>query len=79
MKEMEKMLRKAKKNVEEAEKEIARLENTKVEIEEKFANGETSDELFKRHAQVQRDLENAMSIWELAETELDELSAKQSK
>lgn len=76
MKEMEKMLRRARKNVDEAEAEIGRLEQEKEQIEAKFATGETSDELFKQHGALVRDLENAMSVWELAEMELDELKAK---
>ena len=70
-KEREKNLRRLKKKVEDAEAEISRLEGTVAEIEKEMAAGEFSDDLFQRHAKAQKDLENAMSLWEIASMELE--------
>lgn len=70
-KEREKNLRRLKKKVEDAEAEISRLEGTVAEIEKEMAAGEFSDDLCQRHAKAQKDLENAMSLWEIASMELD--------
>ncbi|MCC8112581.1 MAG: ABC-F family ATP-binding cassette domain-containing protein [Bacteroidales bacterium] len=71
-KEREKNLRRLKKNVENAEAKISKLEEDKAAIEEKFAQGETSDDLFRQHAQITKDLDAAMEEWEEAQTQLDE-------
>lgn len=71
--EFEKILRKAHKKVEEAEAEIARLEGEVAAIEASLAAGETTPDIFDRHAALTKQLENAMSLWELASMEEDEL------
>ena len=70
-KEREKNLRRLKKKVEDAEAEISRLEGTVAEIEKEMAAGEFSDDLCQRHAKAQKDLENPMSLWEIASMELE--------
>ncbi len=42
-------------------------------IEAKIAAGELDDDIYIRHAQAVKDLENAMSMWELAQMEYDGL------
>ena len=74
--EREKTLRKANKKVEEAENEVAVREQQLADIEAKIAAGEVAPEIFTAHAQAGKDLENAMSLWELAQMELDELKEK---
>lgn len=74
--EREKTLRKANKKVEEAENEVALREQQLADIEAKIAAGEVAPEIFTAHAQAGKDLENAMSMWELAQMELDELKEK---
>lgn len=74
--EREKTLRKANKKVEEAENEVAVREQQLADIEAKIAAGEVAPEIFTAHAQAGKDLENAMSMWELAQMELDELKEK---
>lgn len=74
--ERDKMLRKAAKKVEEAETEVAKREQELADIEAKIAAGEVASEIFTAHEQAGKDLENAMSQWELAQTELDELKEK---
>ncbi|MCM1405439.1 MAG: ATP-binding cassette domain-containing protein [[Clostridium] fimetarium] len=73
--EREKMARRARKKVEEAEAEIARIEAEIAEIEAKIASGDTSDpEIFNLHQKRNRELETAMSLWELAGQELEQFS-----
>ena len=69
----EKILKKAEKKVKDAEGEITRLETLQKEIEDKIAAGDTSQETLDAYAKAQKDLENGMSIWELATMELEEL------
>jgi ATP-binding cassette subfamily F protein 3 len=72
--ERDKMLRRARKKVEDAEAQIADLEAKVKEIENILATGDTSDpDIYNRHAQATKDLENAMSMWELASMALDDL------
>ncbi|MCM1456503.1 MAG: ATP-binding cassette domain-containing protein [Lachnoclostridium sp.] len=72
--ERDKALRAARKKVETAEADIARLESEKAAIEARFAAGEASDELYALHAEAQKNLENAMSVWELASMEYEEMN-----
>ncbi|MDE6438277.1 MAG: hypothetical protein K2L62_01315 [Muribaculaceae bacterium] len=71
--ERDKMLRRAAKKVEEAEAAVAATEQDIADIEARIAAGETDGDIFDLHARKNRDLENAMSLWELAEQELQEL------
>ncbi len=70
----EKLLKRARKKVEDAEADVAAKEQAVADIEAKFAAGESDPELIAAHVQAQKDLENAMSVWELAQTEYDSLS-----
>ena len=54
------------------EKEIA-------EVESLIASGEVTGDIFDRHAALQKKLDNAMSLWEIAGMELDELKASLDK
>lgn len=72
--EHEKLVRKARKKVEEAEAEIARLEKEVADIEAILSAGNPPADIYDRHASTSKRLENAMSLWELASMELDEIS-----
>lgn len=74
--ERDKIVRKATKKVEEAENEVARREQALADIEAKIAAGEVAPEIFTAHEQAGKDLENAMSLWEFAQTELDDLKSQ---
>lgn len=74
--ERDKIVRKATKKVEEAENEVARREQALADIEAKIVAGEVAPEIFTAHEQAGKDLENAMSLWELAQTELDNLKSQ---
>lgn len=74
--EREKMLRKANKKVEEAETCIAKIEAEIAEVEAQIASGNLPEGIYDRHAKLNRDLETAMSLWELAGQEAEELTAR---
>ncbi len=59
------------KKVEDAEAQIAALEKEVKDIEAKMAGGEYSQQLMDEHQNACKRLDNAMSIWELAQEELD--------
>lgn len=71
--ERDKIIRRAEKKVSEAETEVSRLELELAEIEQSIAHGETDNEIFTRHQETSKKLDNAMSLWELASMELDGL------
>lgn len=74
--ERDKALRRAQKKVEEAEAEITRLEGEIASIEAEIAAGNTPADIYDRHAAATKAMENAMSLWELAGMELEELRAR---
>lgn len=74
--EKQKQLKRLQKKVEEAEGEIARIEGEIAEIEQKLAEGDTNPELYTLHAQRTKQLENAMSVWELASMEVEEFNTE---
>ncbi len=74
--EKEKMLRRAKKKVADAEEEISRIEGEIAAIEADISAGNVTPDIYDRHAAKTKQLENAMSLWELASMEYEELAAK---
>lgn len=72
--EQQKMLKRARKKVEDAEAEIARLESEIANVEQQMADGRTDNEIIETHTSLNKKLENAMSMWELASEELEDLS-----
>lgn len=75
-KEREKILRKARKDVADAEAKIELLEGELAELEMKLAAGDASAEVLEKYSVTQKTLENSMSIWEMAQMELEELIQK---
>lgn len=75
-KERARMLAKAEKNVKTAESRIETLETRQKEIEEKLSSGDSSAEILEEYASIGKELENAMSVWELAQMELEELNQR---
>lgn len=73
--EREKAIKRAEKKVKDAETEIANIENEIIEIESKIADGNVDNEIFNLHANKNKQLENAMDLWELASMELDEIKS----
>ena len=74
--EREKAIKRAEKKVKEAETEISNIENEITEIEAKIAAGDIDNDIFNIHAEKNKKLENAMSLWELASMELEEIKSK---
>lgn len=74
--ERDKAVRRAAKKVEEAEAEVSRCEEALAAVEAEIAAGAVATEVFTRHADATKAVENAMSVWELAQMELDELKQR---
>lgn len=70
-KEHDKIIRKLEKAVKQAEEEIAMLEQQQQELENKIAQGDASTETLNQYQASTIKLENAMSIWEIAQQDLD--------
>ena len=77
--ERDKALRRAAKKVEEAEAAVGQREAELAEVEAKIAAGEVSNDIFEQHARLGKEVENAMSVWELAQMELDSLKEQYAK
>ena len=76
-KERDKMLRKAQKQIADKETEIQNLEIELAEIEKVLsAGGDIEQSIFQKYSDVQKQLETAMSYWELACQEYEELKNK---
>ena len=75
-KERERLFRTAENKLAEAEKVVESLEIELSDIEAKLASGTNDNDLFLRHGDVKKKLENAMSEWELAGMELEYLKDK---
>jgi ATP-binding cassette subfamily F protein 3 len=71
--EREKAVKRAEKKARDAEADVSRLEQVVKDIEAKISEGDVSADIFEKHKQATKDLENAMSVWELAMLEVDEL------
>lgn len=76
--ERDKAVKRAEKKVADAENEILRFETEIAHIEKQIANGNINDDIFEQHAEKNKQLENAMSHWELASMELEKLKIKQN-
>ena len=73
--ERDKMLRRAAKKVAEAEGAVSEAESALAAIEAKIAAGNVENDIFNQHQAATRRVETAMSLWELACQELDEIKA----
>ena len=74
--EREKMVKRAAKKVQDAENEITRLESEVADIETQLAAGNVEGDILDRYSKTKRDLDNAMSVWELASQEHDDLATR---
>ena len=70
-KELEKTIRRARKRVEECEARVSEKEEIVKKIEDEISAGSSDPEIYSRHAQAVKDMENAMSEWELAQEAYD--------
>ena len=74
--ERDKMVKRAAKKVQDAENEITRLESEVADIEAQLAAGNVEGDILDRYSKTKRDLDNAMSVWELASQEHDDLATR---
>lgn len=72
-KEFEKQIRKAERLVKDAEAKVSQLEAELKVVEDKLSAGATDNDLFERHGEVSKSLDAAMSEWEDATMELENL------
>lgn len=72
-KEKERIIKRAQKKVSEAEDLIGKIEQEINLIESEISNGNVEGDIFIRHADLQKNLEEAMNDWEIASNELEEL------
>lgn len=75
-KERDRELKRAAKRLDEAEAAVGQRESELAEIESRIAAGEVDPDIFTAHAEATKAVENAMSVWELAGQELDELKQR---
>ncbi len=73
-KEQQKKIRKAERNVEEAEEKIAKAESDIKALETKMAEGTADNETLTSYGKKKRELEQLMYEWEILTEELEELS-----
>ncbi|MCM1309452.1 MAG: ATP-binding cassette domain-containing protein [Bacteroides sp.] len=73
-KERDRAINRAEKRVKEAEAGIAAIEAEIAALEAELASGSPqSPDVYDRHAALGKKLDNAMSVWELASMELEEI------
>lgn len=75
-KELARMASKAEKQVKASESRIAELEAEVKGLEDKLAAGDVSAETLEAYNTATKRLENEMSVWELAQEELESLQSK---
>ncbi len=73
-KEHDKIVRRLRKRIEDAEALVEKNENELSEVESLIGNGDSSEETLERYADIKKNLENAMSLWELANQEFDKIN-----
>lgn len=71
--ERDKAIRRAEKKIKDDEARISELEASVKLIEQEISEGNSQPEIFTRHAEATKNLENAMSVWELDSLELENL------
>lgn len=72
-KEYEKMIKRLRKKVEDAETEISNIEQEISALEDRMAAGEYERKIIDDHTNLKKKLENAMSLWEMATMDLEKV------
>ncbi|MDD2962224.1 MAG: ABC-F family ATP-binding cassette domain-containing protein [Muribaculaceae bacterium] len=73
--ERDKIIKRAKKKVEDSEAKVTELESQLAEIEARLSQGDTDNgKLIEKYTETQKALENAMSVWEITNLEYEELN-----
>ena len=75
-KERERRIRQAEKKVKTLEAKIAELEQQLADIEEKLSAATSEDvDIYYKHSQISRELDDVMAQWEQASAELEKVKA----
>ena len=75
-KEREREIKRRQKRVAACEEDISRIEDEIKEVENCLATGGSlPPDIYDRHAELNKKLENAMSAWEIACSDLEALNA----
>lgn len=74
--EREKALRRAEKKVKDAENSVTAAEQELASVIAEIEKGDNGQEIFTRHSNAEKELENCMSMWELATMELEDLKTR---
>ena len=75
-KERERRIRQAEKKVKTLEAKIAELEQQLADIEEKLSTATSEDvDIYYKHSQISRELDDVMAQWEQASAELEKVKA----
>lgn len=76
-KERDRAVNRAKRRVADAEADIDSIEAEIAALEQALSSGQPqAPDVYEQHAALGKKLDNAMSVWELAQAELDELNQK---
>lgn len=75
-KQLNREVKKAEQRVVRAEEEIAALEKEMAQMEEKMNAGLVEEELLMKYGEKQKQLEEAMDVWEKATLEAEEIKRK---
>ncbi len=78
-KERDRAINRAEKRVKEAEAEIAKIETEIAALEAELASGNVQNpDVYDLHASLGKKLDNAMSVWELASMDLENIKERYS-
>lgn len=78
-KERDRAINRAEKRVKEAEAEIAKIETEIAALEAELASGNVQNpDVYDLHASLAKKLDNAMSVWELASMDLENIKERYS-
>ena len=72
-KERDKKVKRAEKTVATAEEKVTRIEEQQAEIEEKLSAGDSSAETLEKYSSLSKQLEEAMTEWEEAQENLENI------
>lgn len=75
-KELDKIVKKAEKRVKDSETKISEIEKLLAELESKISEGNCERDILEKYSSTQKSLEIEMSVWELANEELESLKNK---
>ena len=73
--EKDRLIRTTRKKIEKVEEQISELEEQLNVLETKFNSAESSENDYSRYADLKKKLEDTMSVWEIYQQELEQLTS----